>query len=249
MSEILKFNNVSFAYENGKNVLENLSFSVHCGESIGLIGANGTGKSTLMKLMLGLLMPDEGSISVCGMELNKKNLRDIRQKVGFVFQDSDNQLFMHTVYRDICFGPQNYGYSKEEVEKRAERAMELTGCTELKDKAVYKLSGGEKKLASIATILSMEPEVIVLDEPENSLDPANRRRLISILKELPGTKIIASHDLDFIWETTDRVLLLGDKKVAAYDGVKEILKDEYLLNRYSLEVPGCAIIEELRNRR
>lgn len=242
---IIEFNNVSFDYEKNISILKNISFSIEEGESIGLVGANGAGKSTLMKLMLGLELNYDGEIKVDGLQVSKKNLKDIRKKAGFIMQSSDNQLFCHTVYEDICFGPKNYGFSKEEIEDRAKKAMEAVGCEKLKDKAVYKLSGGEKKLAAIATILAMEPEIIIMDEPESNLDPVNRKRLLSVTNSLNKTKIIASHDLDFIWESCEKVLLLGDGEIRAYGDTHDILTDESLLNKYSLMVPNCAIIEQL----
>ncbi|MCQ2518964.1 MAG: energy-coupling factor ABC transporter ATP-binding protein [Lachnospiraceae bacterium] len=246
---IIEFKSVSFGYDSTKKILENVSFCINKGESIGLVGANGAGKSTLMKLLLGLETNFDGNITVAGLSVNKKNLADIRKKTGFVLQNSDNQLFCHTVYDDICFGPVNYGYAKEEVSDMAEKAMEMTGTGYLKDVANYKLSGGEKKLAAIASILSLMPEIIIMDEPESSLDPANRKRIKNLVNSLEGTKIIASHDLDFIWETTDRVLLLGDGTIKAFGNTKDILIDEILLNENSLTIPNCAIIEELRSRK
>ncbi len=247
MSDVIVFENVNFRYEQNIEVLKDITFAIEKGESIGLVGANGVGKSTMMKLLLGLETANEGNIFVDGIEVNKKSLREIRQKVGFVLQNSDNQLFMHTVYEDICFGPKNYGFSSEEIEKRANDAMEKTGCAYIKDKQVYKLSGGEKKLASIATILAMNPEVVVMDEPESSLDPMNRKRLIEIVNALDNTKIIASHDLDFIWDTTDKVLLLGEGQIKAFSDTKDILQNEELLTKYNLVVPNKAIIEKLKN--
>jgi len=248
MNSNIEFKNVSFGYDKAQTILNNISFSISKGESVGLVGANGTGKSTMMRLILGLETGNEGSITVCGMEMNKKNLAAIRSKVGYVMQDSDNQMFMSTVYKDICFGPRNYGYSEEDVEARAKKAIELTGIAEIRDKAVYKLSCGEKKLAAIATILAMEPETVIMDEPESSLDPMNRRRLIDIIKSMDRTKIIVSHDLDFIWETTDRLLLLGGGEIKAFGNTKDILSDKCLLNKYSLTLPNCAIIKELEDR-
>lgn len=248
MNNIITFENVSFKYEKNIDILKAISFSINEGEKIGLIGANGVGKSTLMKLILGLEQGYEGQISVCGLDVSKKNLNEIRKKVGYVFQDSDNQLFMHTIYDDICFGPTNYGFSKEEVEKRAYDAMNKVGCLSIKDKAVYKLSAGEKKQAAIASILSMDPEVVVMDEPESNLDPMNRRRLVSIINSLSKTCIIASHDLDFIWEVTDKVILLGEGGIKAFGNTKGILSDENLLGKYSFVMPNYAIIEMLQQK-
>lgn len=248
MMNSIEFNNVNFRYDAERQILDNVSFSVKAGESIGIVGANGAGKSTMMRLILGLEQADEGNITVCGMEVNKNNVTSIRKKVGYVMQDSDNQLFMPTVYKDICFGPKNYGYSDEEIELKANKALELTGIMSIKNKAVYKLSCGEKKLAAIATILAMDPEIIIMDEPESSLDPMNRKRLIDITNSLDKTKIIVSHDLDFVWETTDKVMLIGEGEIKAFGDTKTILSDEALLNKYSLIIPNCAIIKMLEEK-
>ena len=171
---MLEFRNVSFSYEPGTPVLDNLSFHIRKGETVGLIGANGAGKSTIMKLMLGLL-PAQGEILVDGMPVTKQNLPPIRQKIGFVLQDSDNQMFMPTVYEDMIFGPRNYGLSREEADARVDRVLRELGLENLKHRHNHKISGGEKRMAAIATILAMEPEMIVMDEPSTALDPVNRR--------------------------------------------------------------------------
>ena len=194
---MLEFRNVSFSYEPGTPVLDNLSFHIRKGETVGLIGANGAGKSTIMKLMLGLL-PAQGEILVDGMPVIKQNLPPIRQKIGFVLQDSDNQMFMPTVYEDMIFGPRNYGLSREEADARVDRVLRELGLENLKHRHNHKISGGEKRMAAIATILAMEPEMIVMDEPSTALDPVNRRRVISTINSRKETKLIASHDLDMI---------------------------------------------------
>ena len=235
---MLEFRNVSFSYEAGIPVIDNLNFSIHKGESVGLIGANGAGKSTIMKLTLGLLQ-GKGQILVDSLPVEKKNLPVIRQKVGFVLQDSDNQMFMPTVYEDMIFGPLNYGLSKEEAEKRVDRVLQDLHLEELKHRHNHKLSGGEKRMAAIATILAMEPEMVVMDEPSTALDPCNRRTVINIVNRLPQTKLIASHDLDMILDTCQRVILLSHGRIAADGDADTILRDRELLEANRMELPFC----------
>lgn len=234
---MIKIQTLSFAYEKNIPVLKNISFHANRGETIGLVGANGAGKSTLLKLLVGLELSYQGTIVIDNIALCKKNLPIIRQKMGYVFQDSNSQLFMTTVYDDVAFAPRNYGLSSAEVDKRVHDALRQVHILELKDKQTYKLSGGEKKLAAIATILSMDPDIILMDEPSAALDPKNRRNLIHILNELPQTKLIASHDLDFIADTCTRVLLLSHGEIAADGNTCEILHDKKLLDSNSLELP------------
>lgn len=235
---MLEFCDVSFSYEAGIQVIDHLSFSIHKGESVGLIGANGAGKSTIMKLMLGLLQ-GEGQILVDGLPVEKKNLPVIRQKIGFVLQDSDNQMFMPTVYEDMIFGPLNYGLSKEEAETRVDLVLRDLNLEELKHRHNHKLSGGEKRMAAIATILAMEPEMVVMDEPSTALDPCNRRTVINTINRLPQTKLIASHDLDMILDTCQRVILLSRGRIAADGDADTILRDRELLEANRMELPFC----------
>lgn len=204
---MIEFKNVSFSYEPGQPVIENLSFHVKEGESVGLIGANGAGKSTVMKLLLGLL-EGEGMILVDGLEVKKQNLPEIRKKMGFVLQNSENQMFMPTVYEDMMFGPLNYGLKREEAEKRVDEVLARLNLLHLKHRHNHKLSGGELKMAAIATILAMKPQIILMDEPTSSLDPANRRTVIDTVRALDQTKIITSHDPEVIAETCTRVIEL-----------------------------------------
>lgn len=177
---------------------------------------------------------------MAGTQLTKKNLPLIRQKTGYVFQDSNNQLFMTTVYEDVAFAPRNYGLPQTEVDRRVTAALNQVYISDLKNKQIYKLSGGEKKLAAIAGILSMTPDIILMDEPSAALDPKNRRNLIHILNELPQTKLIASHDLDFILDTCSRVLLLSHGELIADGPACEILGNQELLEANSLELPLCS---------
>lgn len=238
MKKVIELERASFSYEKGQQILSDLSLSICEGESVGLIGANGTGKSTLMKMLTGLL-GHQGRVEVLGMEVEKQNLAEIRKKLGFVFQDSDSQLFMPTVYDDIAFAPRNYGMSKEEVEKRVDEALERAEIPHLKYKQNYKMSGGEKRMACIAVIMAMEPEIVLLDEPSITLDPYNRRTLIRNLNEMPETKLIASHDLDMIYETCERVILMDRTGIRADGPAEEILNNRELLEECHLELPFC----------
>lgn len=235
---MIEFQNVSFSYESGQPVVENLTFSIGKGESVGLIGANGAGKSTIMKLLLGLLT-GEGQITVDGLSMNKQNLPAIRRKVGFVLQDSDNQMFMPTVYEDMIFGPRNYELSKEETDRRVDKVLGRLGLQDLKHRYNHKISGGEKRMAAIATILAMEPETILMDEPSTALDPVNRRTVINTIRNLPQTKLIASHDLDMILDTCQRVILLSHGKIVADGKAEDILQDKALLEANRMELPFC----------
>lgn len=233
---MIEFQHVNFSYENGKPVLEDVCLSIQDGESVGIIGANGAGKSTLMKLLLGLL-PFEGEILVDGLRVEKKNLPEVRRKLGYVLQDSDNQMFMPTVYEDMSFAPRNYGLSAEEAEARVDAVLEKLGLQELKHRYNHKISGGEKRMAAIATILTMEPEVVIMDEPSNALDPVNRRTVIQTVNALAQTKLIVSHDLDMVLDTCKRVILLSQGRVAADGPAMEILQDRELLEAHRMELP------------
>jgi len=204
---------------------------------VGLVGANGVGKSTLLRILVGLNTGFQGDVMVNNIPLEKKNLKTIRKNVGYVFQDADSQLFMSTVFDDVAFAPRNYGMSEAEVNEKTMEALKVVHIEQLKDKQIYKLSGGEKKLASIATILSTEPDVILMDEPSVALDPKNRRNLINILNQLNQAKIIASHDLNMIMDTCERTILLSDGKVIKDGNTKEILLDKELMEKSGLELP------------
>ena len=233
---MIEFKNVSFSYEKEHPVIKNMSFRIEKGEAVGLIGANGAGKSSMLKVLLGLL-PHDGEILVNGIPLCKQNLAQIRRVLGFVLQNSDNQMFMPTVYDDMMFGLLNYGMSKDDAERRVDAVLEQLGLTQLKNKYNHKISGGEKRMAAIATVLAMEPEVIIMDEPSVSLDPYNRRAVINVINSLTQTKIIASHDLDMIMETCRRVILISDGQIVASGDVNEILRNKELLENNRMELP------------
>lgn len=191
----------------------------------------------MLKLIVGLYLNFSGSIRVEDIPVEKRTLSKIRERIGYVFQDSESQLFMPTVYEDVAFAPRNYGLSEEEVDRRVKEALEAVQIMHLKDKPIYKMSGGEKKLASIATILSMTPDIILMDEPTIALDPKNRRNLIQILNQFEHLKIIASHDLDMVLDTCSRVILLADGQIIADGKTEDILTNQKLLEENSLELP------------
>ena len=233
---MIEFDRVSFAYEPDRPVLRDVSFRIERGESVGLIGANGAGKSTLMKALLGLVTA-EGDIRVDGLRVEKANLAEVRCRLGFVLQNSDNQMFMPTVYEDMLFAPLNYGLSRREAEARADAALARLGIEDLKRRHNHRLSGGEKRMAAIATILAMEPEAVLMDEPTSALDPWNRRVVIDTIRALPQTRLITSHELDMIMDTCRRVILLSGGRVVADRPAEAVLRDRTLLEAHRMELP------------
>lgn len=237
------FKDVSFAYEKGKNVLNSINFNVEKGEKVGLIGSNGAGKSTLMKASLGLV-ETQGEIIIGELSVEKKNLPKIRKILGYVLQESDNQMFMPTVLEDMEFGLLNMKMTKAEAYERCLEVLKELELEYLSDKYNHKISGGEKRMAAIATILAMKPEILLMDEPTSSLDPKNRRRIINTVKSLSHTMIIATHDLDMVLETCDRVLLLNEGRIVEDGDAKKILSDKELLEKNGLELPLCLAVRE-----
>lgn len=233
----LEVKNIHYSYPDGNEAIKNISFTIHHGESVGIIGSNGAGKSTLLMLLMGIFFPDVGEVLVGDVHLTKKTLPMIRQRLGMVFQDPDDQLFMTTVYDDVAFGPRNYKLDEKEVEGRVLKALELVGIPHLKDRAPFKLSGGEKRSAAIATVLSMQPDVLIMDEPTAALDPKSRRRVMSLLKSFEHTKIITSHDLDMVFDICTRIMVIKEGEVIADGPAIEILTNAELLNGCGLEVP------------
>lgn len=239
MENSIRCKHVSFSYEKGVDILKDISFDITNNKSVGIIGANGVGKSTLLRILVGLELNFEGEVLINQCPVSKKTLPEIRSKIGYLFQNSDNQLFTQSVYEDVAFALRNYGLEEKRVEERVMAALEAIGIGHLKNKKIYKMSGGEKKMASIATILAMEPSVILLDEPSIALDPKNRRKLIDTLNCLDHIKIIASHDLDLILDTCERVILMADGKIVCEGSTKEILYNQILLEQNGLELPLC----------
>ncbi|WP_346940192.1 ABC transporter ATP-binding protein [uncultured Clostridium sp.] len=247
----LEVRNLHFSYPDGHVAVKNISFTINHGESVGIIGANGAGKSTLLMLLMGVLFPNNGEVAIGDINVTKKTLPMIRQRLGMVFQDPDDQLFMTTVYDDVAFGPRNYNLDEKEVESRVAKALELVGISHLKDRAPFKLSGGEKRSAAIASVLSMEPDALIMDEPTAALDPKSRRRLINLLKGFKHTKIITSHDLDMVFDTCKRIIVIREGEIVADGNAAEILSNAELLNECGLEIPlslqNCPICGASKN--
>jgi cobalt/nickel transport system ATP-binding protein len=228
---------LEFAYPDGTKALHDVSFEVGHGESIALVGANGAGKSTLLMHLNGLLSPRSGDVRVGDVPVTPKTLPIVRRTVGMVFQDPDDQLFMPSVGEDVAFGPVNLGLPAEEVEKRVVSALTRVGSLALRDRPPYRLSGGEKRAVAIATVLAMQPDILVMDEPTSNLDPRARRRLIGLLGGFEHTKIIATHDLDLAVDLCDRTLVMGGGRLLADGPTREIFDDDDLLDRAGLERP------------
>lgn len=236
MEKAVEIRELNFTYPDGKPALNNINLDVFNGETIGIIGPNGAGKTTLLLHFNGILK-GTGMIKIFGIEVNSKNLKEIRKKVGLVFQNPDDQLFSQTVFDDVAFGPINMGFDKESVITRVKGSLDYVNMSGFEEKHPYHLSVGEKKKISIATILSMEPEIFVLDEPTGELDPRSKRNIINILKNIKSTKIIATHDLELVLEICNRVFLLDNGSIVSFGETKSILSNKELLEPHGLEVP------------
>jgi cobalt/nickel transport system ATP-binding protein len=233
---ILEVNQLSFDYPDGQQALVNTSLTLGRGEKAALVGPNGSGKSTLMLNIIGILN-GSGEINVAGIPRTEENLPVIRSYVGLVFQSPDDQLFSPTVFEDVAFGPLHMGFSEEETRQRVVDALEMVDMAEYAGRLSYHLSVGEKKRVAIATVLSMEPELIILDEPSAGLDPKARRTLIELLRRLPQSLLVATHDLLLVKELLPRTIILDEGQVVADGETGEILRDSELLERHGLELP------------
>ncbi len=236
MSEIIFIENLSYTYPDGTEALREVSLAVAEGERIGLVGPNGAGKSTLLLHLNGLLQ-GEGRIEVCGISVTDGRLDEVRLKVGLVFQDPDDQLFMPTVFDDVAFGPLNMDLARPEVERRVEQALSEVDMLYAVERCSHHLSFGERKRVCVATVLSMSPQVLALDEPTTNLDPRHRRQIIELLRQFELTTLVASHDLDAVLDLCDRVVLLDAGEVVADGPADGILTDRALLEAHSLELP------------
>ncbi|MDD5595547.1 MAG: ABC transporter ATP-binding protein [Candidatus Omnitrophica bacterium] len=236
MKKVIEVKDLSFSYPDGNQALAGVTFDIFKDETLAIIGPNGAGKSTLLLHLNGLFGNSNG-VKIFEKPVTKDNLKFIRQQVGLVFQDPQDQLFMPTVYEDVAFGPKNLGLDEEKVEERVNDALGKVGLLEKKGFLSYHLSLGEQKRVSIATVLSMSCSILVLDEPNSNLDPGNRRNLINLLKDLPVTKIIATHDLEMVMDICERVVLLDHGRVISIGESREVLSNKELLQAHSLEVP------------
>jgi cobalt/nickel transport system ATP-binding protein len=224
-------------YPDGTEALRGVSFRIHHGESVAIVGANGAGKSTLLLHLNGVLMASAGSVRVGEIPLVKETLKEVRRALGLVFQDPDDQLFMPTVFEDVAFGPLNMGIPVNEVEARVSRTLAEVGASHLAAKPPYRLSSGEKRRVAIASVLALGPDILVLDEPTTGLDPRARRQLIALLREFHHTKIFATHDLDLVLDLCSRTLVLHQGRIAADGPTAEIFADASKLSEWGLELP------------
>jgi len=236
---------LKFRYPDQTPALNGISFRIRHGESVAIVGANGAGKSTLLLHLNGYLTPSEGKVRIGDYQLTEATVREVRRTVGMVFQDPDDQLFMSSVLDDVAFGPLNLGLTPEEVTARVESALETVSVTHLKDRPPHRLSTGQKRRVAIASVLSMSPDILVMDEPSSGLDPRARSQLIDLLRSFRHTKIIATHDLDMVLDLCERTIVLHNGLVKADGPTSEIFTDEKLLADCSLEKPlrmqGCPV--------
>ncbi len=236
MEEIIRVDNLSFCYPDGQQALTDISLTIHQGGTVALVGPNGAGKSTLLLHLNGILRSN-GVVKVFGRTVDDKNLKWLRSKVGLVFQNPDDQLFSPTVFDDIAFGPINIGHSEAEVRESVTRALDGVGMTGYEQRSPHHLSVGEKKRIAIATVLAMNPEILVIDEPTANLDPGSKWSLIGLLERLPMTKIVASHDLELVQALCQRTIILDQGKVIVDGATEHILADIPLLVAHGLAPP------------
>ncbi|MEO5983436.1 MAG: ABC transporter ATP-binding protein [Pedococcus sp.] len=234
---VLDVTGLAFAYPDGHQALYGVDLHVRRGERVALLGPNGAGKTTLVLHLNGILTAGAGSVSVSGLPVTRDNLMEIRRRVGVVFQDPDDQLFMPTVRADVEFGPANLGLRGAELERRVVDALDRVGMVDYIDRPPHHLSFGQRRRVAVATVLAMEPEVLVLDEPSSNLDPASRRELADIIRSLDVTVLMVTHDLPYAYELCPRSVVLSDGVVVADDATRQVLTDDALMAAHRLELP------------
>lgn len=234
----IEFKNVSYRYAGGTKALKDVSFRINHGEKVALLGKNGAGKSTALLLTDGLLLPSEGTVDVGGIPVTKKTLPTIRRSVGMVFQNPDDQLFMPTVEEDVAFGPLNMQLPPEEVEKRVREALETVGCSDLAKRSPMQLSGGQKRRVAIATVLSMQPSIMVLDEPTSNLDWGARESVVEMIDRFMHTCLIASHDLALVKKICKRALVMADGRLEADCPIEEVFENDEILKYLGITNKG-----------
>lgn len=236
MKEIIEIEDLNFSYPDNQEALKAVNLTVCEGETVALIGPNGAGKSTLILHLNGILRSD-GRVKVLGQPITDSNLREIRSKVGLVFQNPDDQLFSPTVFDDVAFGLISLGYPEDKIRQSVARALDWVGMTGYEKRSPHHLSLGERKRVAIATVLSMDAEILVIDEPTSSLDPRGKWALIDLLKRLPVAKIIASHDLELVQALCQRTVILDRGRIIADDKTERVLADMELLGEHGLACP------------
>jgi cobalt/nickel transport system ATP-binding protein len=240
MNPAIDVRNLSFKYGDGTDALRGVSFSIASGECVGLIGPNGAGKSTLLLHLNGILPESAkhaGNVIIDGITIESRTTQDVRRRVGLLFQDSNDQIFCPTVYEDVAFGPEQFGLTKNAVIERVADAMKIVGLDGFEKRAPHHLSAGERRRVCLAGVLACDPSIIVFDEPTSGLDPKGRRELKSLLRKIPVTKLVATHDLELIVELCPRVIVMDRGTIVADGPSHTILSNETLMNAHSLEVP------------
>lgn len=228
---------LSFEYPDGTVALQDVNMHIHPGERVALLGPNGAGKTTLILHMNGIHLPQHGTVHVSGLELRQDSVMEVRRRVGIVFQDPDDQLFMPTVRQDVAFGPQNLGLTGTSLDERVEASMRAVAVDDLAERAPNHLSFGQKRRVAIAGVLAMEPQILILDEPTSNLDPASRRELSDTLRGLAITQLIVTHDLPYALELCRRAIVLDQGRIVADGPTRDLLADEALMKAHRLELP------------
>lgn len=239
MNRIFEVSDICYSYDDGTAVLDRLSVVLDESEKLGVVGANGSGKSTLLFHLIGCLSPDSGEIRYKGASIagGKGMKQQLRRETGFLFQNPDDQLFLTTVGEDVAFGPRNLGMTEGDIERNVGRALETVGISSLRNRSPWKLSGGEKTLAALAGLLAAEPQTLLLDEPTSGLDPASRENIIGILKGLPCSMVVATHDLDMVLDVCDRVVILNKGRVFGESALPGLLADDDFMASCGLRLP------------
>jgi cobalt/nickel transport system ATP-binding protein len=234
---VLDVRGLAFAYPDGHQALYGVDLHVHRGERVALLGPNGAGKTTLVLHLNGILTAGVGSVSVSGLPVTKRNIAEVRRRVGVVFQDPDDQLFMGSVHDDVAFGPANQGLRGEPLQRRVRDALDRVGMADFADRPPHHLSFGQRRRVAVATVLAMEPEILVLDEPSSNLDPASRRELAEILTALDVTVLMVTHDLPYAFELCPRSVVLSDGVIVADGSTYDVLTDDAQMAAHRLELP------------
>jgi cobalt/nickel transport system ATP-binding protein len=234
---VVAVSGLRFAYPDGRLALDGVDLHVHPGERVALLGPNGAGKTTLVLHLNGILLPHQGTVHIAGIPVVKENFTEVRRRVAIVFQDPDDQVFMPTVYEDVAFGPANLGLRGAELDARVQAALAAVGMAGRRDRAPHHLSYGERRLVAIATVLAMEPEILVLDEPSANLDPAGRRELAEVLRGLGLTMLMVTHDLPYALLLCTRAVVMNAGSIAGDGPIEEILSDTALMAANRLELP------------
>jgi cobalt/nickel transport system ATP-binding protein len=249
MNTALEISELTFSYPDGRQVLNSVNLQINRGERVALLGPNGAGKTTLVMHLNGILLSDQGIVKVAGIKVDKENLFEVRKRVGLVFQDPDDQLFMTTVRDDVAFGPSNIGIQGEELNEVVDYALDQVKMKEFADRPPHHLSFGQRRRVAVATVLAMKPDILVLDEPSSNLDPASRRELAEILLNLDVTIFMVTHDLPYALEICPRAAILNNGKIVADGNTRDLLGDEELMESNRLELPFGMHLDHIPHHR